>query len=90
MKYLFIIAAIFLSYAGLAKDKVFTKNGVAIDGYDTVSYFTKGTAAKGNKSMFLLNIMASLGILTPQKPSNFLKLIQKNICPSMVVGVHMV
>ena len=47
MKYLFIIAAIFLVYTGLAKDKVYTKNGLAIDGYDTVNYFTKRTAAKG-------------------------------------------
>lgn len=50
MKYIFIIAAIFLAYIGFSKDKVYNKGGAAIEGYDTVNYFTKGTAKKGNKN----------------------------------------
>ncbi len=49
MKYLFLISVLFLTYVGFSKDKVYNKSGAAIDGYDTVNYFTKGTAIKGNQ-----------------------------------------
>ena len=51
MKYIFGLAILIFAYTSLcAKEKVFSKNGAAIGGYDTVSYFTEGKAVKGNKS----------------------------------------
>ena len=50
MKYIITLAVIGLAIFSLsAKEKVFTKNGAAISGYDTVSYFTEGKAIQGNK-----------------------------------------
>ena len=36
------------SLAGMAKDPVYQKNGVAIKGYDPVAYFTSNGPVKGN------------------------------------------
>ena len=46
-----IIAAIaFLSASVAGAGPVYTKGGVAIDGYDTVAYFTENKAVKGSSS----------------------------------------
>ncbi|MCM8533595.1 MAG: YHS domain-containing protein [Lentisphaeraceae bacterium] len=49
MKYLMILIITFITFTCSAKEKVFTKNNKAIDGYDTVSYFTQNKAMKGKK-----------------------------------------
>lgn len=52
-KNLLLVALVFLSSAVLAQDKVFVKDGVAINGYDAVAYFTEGKPVKGNESFSL-------------------------------------
>ena len=54
MKYILALTIVGLLFCSLsAKEKVFTKDGAAISGYDTVSYFTEGKAVKGNKNFSL-------------------------------------
>ena len=46
-----IIAAFVLAYTTIANaGKVYSKSGKAIDGYDTVAYFTQNKAVKGSSS----------------------------------------
>jgi len=52
-KKLFFVALVFLSSAVLAQDKVFVKDGVAINGYDAVAYFAEGKPVKGVENLSL-------------------------------------
>lgn len=54
MKRLFsiVVLAVLSSYA-FAQNKIFVKDGVAINGYDAVAYFTEGKPVKGNESFSL-------------------------------------
>ena len=52
-KKLFFVALVFLSSAVLAQDKVFVKDGIAINGYDAVAYFAEGKPVKGVESLSL-------------------------------------
>jgi len=52
-KNLLFVALVLLSSAAFAQDKVFIKDGVAINGYDAVAYFTEGKPVKGNEGYSL-------------------------------------
>lgn len=54
MKQIFtVVAMVALSITAKAQDKVFVTDGVAINGYDAVAYFTEGKPVQGKESLTL-------------------------------------
>ncbi|MBI1767026.1 MAG: YHS domain-containing protein [Bacteroidetes bacterium] len=49
-RFLTVVAVVVLTNVAFSQSKVFATNGMAINGYDAVAYFTEGKAVKGSES----------------------------------------